>query len=188
MKKTVTRLFMIVFLPFFIPLNLEVATQLDPMLNDKVVLQLNNRMFLQEFFRDDTLKVEKYLSLNSSGLQKVVIVSIPKQELIVLDFTDTFKIALQTKISSGRYKNSTPRGEFKISKKRLSRLSKAYGGTMTFWNCLTPDERIGIHGLKDKSYERNLGKPASHGCIRISSTIAPVFYTLAPVGTPVFIE
>ena len=188
MKKIVTKLLVVVFLSFFYPLDLEVITQQESMINDKVVLQFRNFIFLQEFFEGDTTEVQRYLSLTSSGLEKVVLVNIQKQELIVLDFTDTFKTVLQTKISSGLYKDSTPKGEFKISKKRISRESKKYGGTMTFWNCLTPDERIGIHALRDKSYERHLGKPVSHGCIRIGPTIAPTFYALAPIGTTVFIE
>ena len=118
----------------------------------------------------------------------IVLISIKKQTLTVVDASDTSRVILATKISSGRIKKSTPKGKFQILRKRISRLSKKYGGVMTYWNCLTPDESIGIHGLKDRSYQRYLGKPVSHGCIRISKKIEKEFYALAPIGTEVLIE
>jgi lipoprotein-anchoring transpeptidase ErfK/SrfK len=59
---------------------------------------------------------------------------------------------------------------------------------MTYWNCLTPDEAIGIHGLQNDAYELYLGRRLSHGCIRIGKDIEQTFYYLVPVGTEVIIE
>lgn len=151
-------------------------------------ITITNQAFLHDLFLGDKEKVDSCLTLAGQGLEKFVFISLEKQELFLLELADTFQIALQTKISSGLKPGSTPTGYFTISKKKLARPSKKYGGVMTYWNCLTPDESIGIHGLRDVTYEKDLGKPVSHGCIRISKAIEQKFYELAPIGTVVLIE
>ena len=151
-------------------------------------LEIKNYIFLSDFFEQDAKKTQKYWHGIANGLEKMVFIDIKNQQLSVLEFADTFQVILQTKISSGKFKGSTPTGEFKILKKRLFRPSYRHGGVMTHWNCLTRDEAIGIHGLRDISYEKNLGRPASHGCIRISKSVEKIFYSLAPIGTKVLIE
>lgn len=151
-------------------------------------LRFSNKMFLYEFFAFDEAKFEKYWGKYNLGARELVFVDIKNQRLSVLDLTDTFRVVIETKISSGRNPKSTPCGEFKILKKKKSRPSHSYGGIMLYWNCLTADESIGIHGLENKFYEMNLGKPVSHGCIRVSNLIAKNLYLIAPVGTEVFIE
>jgi len=148
-------------------------------------LKERNYRFLYDFFEEDTTKINWYYYKDSTNL--AVFINLQNQKLSVVSFTDTFHVVLEAKISSGKHKGSTPKGEFKILKKRLSRASRKYGGVMTFWNCLTDDESIGIHGLKDKSYEKYLGKPASHGCIRVSTVDAITLYDV-PIGTKVLIE
>lgn len=185
------KLFFVVFIGFFPPFGKEAIKDRETNVDfGPLMLRFSNRLFLRDFFKEDTIMYQKCWQRiqSDSSFKTLVLINIGKQELTVLKFIDTFKIVLNTKVSTGRGSKWTPRGEFKILKKRIYRPSIKYGGTMTFWNCLTSDERIGIHGLKDRSYESNLGKPKSHGCIRISNSVAPIFYTLCPVGTPVFIE
>ena len=151
-------------------------------------LEIKNYIFLDSIFSQNISQTQKYWHEIANGLEKLVFISIENQLLNVLVFSDTFYVSLETKVSTGKHKDSTPRGEFEILKKRISRPSKKYGGVMTLWNCLTPDEALGIHSLKDKSYERSLGKPASHGCIRVGTSASKVLYTLVPIGTEVLIE
>lgn len=143
-----------------------------------------NYEFLLNFFQQDSLKTEKYWCQIDSSTKIIVFINLEEQNLKALECRDTFRIALETKISSGRV---TPKGEFEILKKRKARTSVAYGGVMTYWNCITPNEAFAIHGLQDKAYEKHLGKPVSHGCIRISKTVEQEFYEMAVIGTKVVI-
>lgn len=153
-----------------------------------IVLGLKNHRFISDFFQDSLIAGKYWEKIKNDSLDKIVFIDIDNQKLSVLDFTDTFRVVLETKVSSGRQGYSTPIGEFKVTKKRVSRVSKKYGGTMLYWNCLVPDESIGIHGLDEVGYEKKLGRRASHGCIRVSNSVAQDFYKLAPIGTLVLID
>lgn len=150
-------------------------------------LPVENYEFLLKFFNADIVKTEKYWQIIADTLPRLVYINLKKQELTLLEFGQKFQIILQTPISSGLKPGSTPTGTFVISKKRIARNSKKYGGTMTYWNCLTPNEAIGIHGLRDNNYEQFLGQAVSHGCIRIGRNIEREFYQLTPIGTLVVI-
>ena len=151
-------------------------------------LAKQNHEFLYNFFKQDSLTTEKYWDQANSGLKMLVFIDLEKQKLKTIELNDTFRVVLETKISSGLKPGWTPTGNFSILRKKESRPSKKYGGTMTYWNCLTKDEAIAIHGLKNNSYEPWLGRPLSHGCIRISKKIEQTFYNLVPIGTPVIIK
>lgn len=177
--------------PFFIILVFFIFPAMPEEMVEKnrtIDLTTVNRIFLYNLFLGDETKIDSCLALANQGLKKFVFISLEKQELFLIELADTFQLKIQTKISSGLKPGSTPTGYFTISKKKLARPSKKYGGVMTYWNCLTPDEAIGIHGLRDVSYEKNLGKPVSHGCIRIGKDIEKKFYELTPIGTVVLIE
>ena len=122
------------------------------------------------------------------GKEKIIFIDKGTQKLLAINIKDTFSLFIKTSISSGRGKSWTPIGEFKILKKRISRPSKKYGGVMTYWNCITDNEKYAIHGLKDLSYESFLGRPLSHGCIRVSTLIAKEIYDTVPIGTAVLID
>lgn len=179
---------------------------------NQIPLQVRNFIWLDNFCEGDTLKMKEYwhaiygntriflferdeegemlphVELGSCRLKGKIFVNIKQQKLSYVEFIDTFRIAYETKISSGRWEKSTPRGDFKITKKRLLRNSKKYGGTMVNWLCISPDESVGIHALRNRSYERNLGKPVSHGCIRVSTIASQALYKIVPISTPVIIE
>jgi len=177
-----------ILLSIFLSLSNKEVKEEKVIKNDKIVLENRNYRFLYDICKGDTTNTQKYWGEISKGMKKIVFINIKEQKLTAFEFIDTFRVFLETKVSTGKFKNSTPRGEFRILKKRISRSSRKYGGVMTFWNCITYDESIGIHGLKDKSYEKYLGQPVSHGCIRISTAVSKVFYTLIPIGTKVVIE
>jgi len=188
MKNTVAKFFFIAIIAFLPPFGISALT--DKPANNNFspnILESVNREFLYDFFKNDTVKVQKYWDEICSGsLPKMVCVSIKNQELNVLDFTDTFRIVLKTKVSTGTFEKPTPRGEFKILEKLESRPSYKYGGIMLFWNRITTS--VAIHGLQGTSYEKDLGKPVSHGCVRISNSVAKDFYEITPIGTLVLIE
>ena len=93
------------------------------------------------------------------------------------------------KVSSGK-NDSTPRGHFKIADKSLKAWSH-YGLWMPLWMGLN-DGKVGIHQLPywPNGYvegEAHLGRPVSHGCIRLGKAEAKILYDWTPVGTGVFI-
>lgn len=185
MKEKILRLSFVVLVVFFSTLNKGRTKQTEPFLDGRIVLRAQNYLFLYNFLKKDTARVQEYWHAIDNGLEKMVLVDTKNQELTVLDFVDTFRLILKTKCSTGR---TTPKGKFKILKKKDSRVSRRFGGTMIFWNCITENEAFAIHALKDKSYERNLGRPVSHGCIRIDIFNAKIFYSTVPIGTLVLIE
>lgn len=75
-------------------------------------------------------------------------------------------------VSSGALANMTPTGEFSLGFKDYYPRSAKYNNTpMPFWSAINvpghPGE-FGFHSLEDGGYYYLLGRPASHGCIRMS--------------------
>ena len=92
-------------------------------------------------------------------------------------------------VSSG-LNNSTPRKHYKVANKNPKAWSP-YGLWMPYWLGLDSG-RIGIHELPIwpngyREGEDHLGKPASHGCIRLGEDSAEIIYNWTPIGTGVFI-
>jgi len=95
-------------------------------------------------------------------------------------------------ISSGKPSTPTPRGVFKIVNKTKKAWSKTYGLWMPYWLGLDRGS-IGIHELPvwPSGYHEgasHLGKPVSHGCIRLGIGSAQYLYDRIPVGTEVTIK
>jgi hypothetical protein len=65
--------------------------------------------------------------------------------------------------------------------------SRKYESPMHYWNAISGDGAYGIHATVPGNY-RALGRPASHGCIRLHRDDAEEFYRLFPVGTPVVVS
>ena len=113
-------------------------------------------------------------------------------------------------VATGREGHRTPTGTFKITEKVVDKYSNAYGwiedefgntviadakpstpvppgcvylpAPMPYWMRLT-DYGIGMHaGLIPEP-----GEPASHGCIRLPKTLAPLVHDAVVIGTPVTI-
>jgi len=97
---------------------------------------------------------------------------------------DTFSV------STGRAGMYTPLGHYKINGKS-KRAWSHWGLWMPWWMSLQ-NGYFGIHELPEwpdgsKEGEDHLGKPVSHGCIRLGVGPAEFLYNWAEVGTPVFI-
>jgi hypothetical protein len=93
----------------------------------------------------------------------------------------------ETDISSGIRGYDTPPGDYYVVNKAPKAYSQKYEAWMLHWLGLTSDGGYGIHGLEGSSYERLLGRVASHGCIRISRGYAKDLYSRVHVGLPVHI-
>ena len=92
-------------------------------------------------------------------------------------------------ISSGKPSMATPKGNYEI----INKISKAWSNTyklwMPYWMGLG-NGQFGIHELPvwpdgRKEGADHLGRPASHGCIRLGVGPAEFLYNWAPIGTAV---
>ncbi|MEK7202816.1 MAG: L,D-transpeptidase family protein [Patescibacteria group bacterium] len=93
-------------------------------------------------------------------------------------------------ISSGK-KNTTPKGNFKISNKSIKAWS-LYGLWMPYWLGIE-NKKFGIHELPIwpngyREGQNHLGKPVSHGCVRLGIGPAKLIYDWAEIGTLVIIK
>lgn len=93
-------------------------------------------------------------------------------------------------VSTGVPSMSTPKGHYQVDGKAL-RAWSSWGLWMPYWMSLS-NGYFGIHELPEwpdgsKEGEDHLGKPASHGCIRLGVGPAEFLYNWAPIGTQVFI-
>lgn len=105
-------------------------------------------------------------------------------------------------ISSGKRGTPTPSGVFYIKNKIPLAQSRLFPGIwMEKWNALarTPDgggyQGYGVHRVpcfdsrcNSREPASHLGRPVSHGCVRIEDAGADWVYDNAPVGTPVNIH
>lgn len=95
-------------------------------------------------------------------------------------------------ISSGKWNWPTPVGEFKIINKDPRAWSKLAGLWMPYWMGFAGG-KFGIHDLPEwpngkKEGLNHLGRPVSHGCVRLSSVEAKALYAWTPIGTKLIIS
>jgi len=126
-------------------------------------------------------------------------INLTKQRLFVIN--GQTKLA-EYLISSGKRGTPTPVGLFYIKNKIDLAQSRLYPGIwMQKWNALArnPDgsgyEGYGLHRVPCfnasctlRENLGHLGRPASHGCVRVADEGADWIYDNAPVGTPVNIH
>ena len=96
-------------------------------------------------------------------------------------------------VSSGKRGMDTPKGEFAIQNKAPRPWSKTYGLYMPYWMAFTADGKYGIHELPEwpggyKEGANHLGRPVSHGCIRLGVGHAKQVYEWADIGTTLIIH
>ena len=161
----------------------------------------------------DLLKKQAPLTVNQALLAQAtpgdvrIIVSLPKQRAYLL-MGD--QIIVDSPISSGKAGHSSPSGSFAVLEKDPNHYSTLYGdfvdsqgrivragvsmhidsapsgthfqGAAMKWFMRLTDEGVGMHvGILP-------GYPASHGCIRMPSDGAKLFYDHVKVGTPVLVQ
>ncbi|MEK7535367.1 MAG: L,D-transpeptidase family protein [Patescibacteria group bacterium] len=126
-------------------------------------------------------------------------INLTKQRLFIMNGSEKQAEYL---ISSGKRGTPTPSGVFYIKNKIALAQSRLFPGIwMEKWNALarTPDgggyQGYGVHRVpcfdpqcNSREPSSHLGRPVSHGCVRIEDAGADWVYDNAPVGTPVNIH
>jgi lipoprotein-anchoring transpeptidase ErfK/SrfK len=154
--------------------------------------------------RQQPLKVNQSLLRQATPDNVHVIVSLPKQRAYLMIGE---QIVADSPISSGKAGHSTPSGHFSVLEKDPDHRSSIYGdfvdnsgrvvragisakidsapsgthyvGASMRWFMRLTGEGVGMHvGILP-------GYPASHGCVRMSSDGAKLFYDNVKIGTPV---
>ena len=161
----------------------------------------------------DLLRKQDPIKINSGVLDSLtpdrahVIVSIPRQRAYLFNGDD---LAIDSPVSSGKRGHSTPTGSFTVMEKDINHHSSLYGdfrdrsgrivragvsanidsapsgthfvGAEMKWFMRLTGEGVGMHvGILP-------GYPASHGCIRMPSQAAELFYNHVKIGTPVEVQ
>ncbi len=122
-------------------------------------------------------------------LDKHIEVRLKKQRLTY--FANDIPIKEYT-ISSGKWNLPTPTGDFKIINKAPRAWSKLANLWMPYWMGFAGG-KYGIHDLPEwpngiKEGLNHLGKPVSHGCIRLGTQEAQTLYEWTQVGTKLSIR
>ena len=158
----------------------------------------------QLIHKQEPLKINQKLLNQTSPNEVRVVVSLPKQRAYLM-FAN--QVVIDSPISSGKRGHTSPSGHFSVLEKDPDHRSSIYGdyvdrsgrvvragvsaridaapsgthfvGAPMTWFMRLTDEGVGMHvGFLP-------GYPASHGCIRMPSNGAKLFYDRVKVGTPV---
>lgn len=129
------------------------------------------------------------LSSTSKKLSQKIIIDLKNQKLKYLVSDQVLKEFI---ISSGKASMKTPVGTFKIINKNKKAWSNTYKLWMPYWLGLG-NGSFGIHELPiwPSGYREgasHLGKPVSHGCVRLGIGAAQYIYERVGVGTNVVIN
>jgi len=129
------------------------------------------------------------LSKEAKLLAKSILIDTKKQELYQQLNGTTIRTHT---VSTGKPSMPTPKGTFVIANKAPRAWSKTYGLWMPYWMGIK-GTRAGIHELPEwpngyKEGANHLGKPVSHGCIRLGVGAAKIVYDWTEVGTKIVIK
>jgi len=127
-------------------------------------------------------------SADKQPLAKKIVIRLKAQEL---DQVLGGVVLASFKVSTGRAGYATPTGEYKIMNKNPRAWSNHAKLWMPWWMQFSP-KGLGIHELPEwpngrKEGEKDLGIPASGGCVRLGVGPAKAMYAWTPIGTPVSI-
>lgn len=117
-------------------------------------------------------------------IKKQVRVDLSQQKMFLFE---SGKLVKEYSISSGLADSPTPTGEYKIVYKQDKLYSKIAGCWLSYWVGFTKDGLYGFHetpicdGIREG--ELDIGKPASHGCIRLKIGEADDFYSWSEINT-----
>lgn len=126
---------------------------------------------------------------NPIKLKKHIEVILTKQRLSY--YLGTVRLG-EMSVSSGKWDWPTPTGSFSIMNKSPKAWSKLAGLWMPYWMGFAGG-KFGIHDLPvwpngKKEGENHIGKPVSHGCIRVAPKNAKKLYDWTPIGTQLIIK
>ncbi len=129
------------------------------------------------------------LSSTTKKLSQKIEINLKNQKMIYYVSGYAWK---EFTVSSGRPGMATPKGSFKIVNKITKAWSKTYKLWMPYWMGLN-SSGIGIHELPVwpggyREGENHLGKPVSHGCVRLGVGPAKYIFERVGVGTEVTVK
>ena len=126
--------------------------------------------------RQAPAEIDRRALTNTSSDDTMVVVDVSKQRVYLMA---NGKVIVDTPCSTARAGKHTPRGEFQITQRvRSGKTSSIYGCALPYWMRLDQSP-IGLH-VGDLP-----GYPASAGCVRLPSNIAPLLYDFTERGTTV---
>jgi lipoprotein-anchoring transpeptidase ErfK/SrfK len=157
--------------------------------------------------RQAPISVNNQLLTNLTPDAARVFVSLPKQRAYLMNGD---QVVIDSPISSGKRGHTSPSGKLSVLEKDKNHHSSIYGdykdsrgrtvragvsaridsapsgthfiGAEMKWFMRLTDDGVGMHvGILP-------GYPASHGCIRMPSQAAELFYNHVKVGTPVDVQ
>jgi lipoprotein-anchoring transpeptidase ErfK/SrfK len=157
--------------------------------------------------KQDPIRINQQLLTQINPDDVHLIVSIPKQRAYLMAGE---QVVIDSPISSGKRGHSSPTGKFTVLEKDKSHHSSLYGdfrdskgrivragvsaridaapsgthfaGAEMKWFMRLTGDGVGMHvGILP-------GYPASHGCVRMPSQAAELFYNHVKVGTPVEVQ
>ncbi len=112
-------------------------------------------------------------ALVSSSAQAAVLVTIDKsmqQMTVAVDGRPLY----QWPVSTGRAGYDTPGGKFRAFRMERDHFSKEFDDAPMPFSIFFTEKGHAIHG----SYDKRIGAPASHGCVRLSPANAETLYAL----------
>ena len=140
------------------------------------------------------LRISGQLSAFDMSGNPVIHVDISEQK-VQLKFRDT--VVREYVASTGTFRTPTPMGRFKILLKQDLRIGNKYPHyRMPEFQMITPGG-VGFHALPYLANDRgvfwnealsHLGRPVSHGCIRLSNADAQELFELTDIGMEVVIH
>jgi len=129
-----------------------------------------------------------------SGLERSLEITLDDQ-MMVAKFGDTAVWSMQ--VSSGAWDTPTPRGTYKVLTKQELRIgSKSPHYRMPYFQ-LWQSSGYGIHALPYLANDggsfwsealTHIGRPVSHGCVRVLPEDAATAYRFTSIGTPIVIK
>jgi lipoprotein-anchoring transpeptidase ErfK/SrfK len=131
------------------------------------------------WIRDEAVDIEE--------VSYELVVDVAARTLTLLDGGET---VLTTAAAVGTPDLPTPTGDFYLTDKLATGDGGAYGpfalGLSAHSEVLTEfaggDGQVGIHGTNDPD---SIGRPVSHGCVRVANDVITRLADLLPLGTPV---
>lgn len=164
-------------------------------LNDELELafgtKINNPDTDRDGFRDGEEVKNGYDPLNPEPkkLEKRIEVNILEQQLSY--FLGKTKLGAFV-VSTGAPASPTPLGEFVIQNKNPEAKSRVGNLLMPYWMAfhrnLYAIHDLPVWGNGVKETTEHLGKPVSHGCIRLNTEAAKFLYNWTPIGTKIIIK
>lgn len=177
------------------PLKITASDADSDGLNDSLEIKFKTNPLLADTDADghsDFEEIDKAfdpLSTSTKKLAQKVEISLKKQLLTYYVAGQAWK---EFPVSTGKASMPTPTGTFTVTNKVKKAWSKTYKLWMPFWLGLNRGG-IGIHELPvwPSGYREganHLGKPVSHGCVRLGIGPAQYLFERVDVGLQVFIS